>query len=164
MGISDYNTGIVVDHVKSSFNYYLCKSGENVGLLSKPPKHISSKVVMVSVSRPGEPGVNGTKSAGPVIYSAGMFDEGKVTRGEYIGTSSKAPYVFYNPSNGTARGYYIAYGTPKEEPQIGDNIITNSEEVDWANIPENAANWIQMEMYNAIYSDIGMFNHALVGQ
>lgn len=164
MEISDYTTGIIVDRVKSSFNYYLCKSGENSNTLFEPPKHISSKVVMVSVSRPGEPGVNGTKSAGPVIYSAGMFDEDKVTRGEYIGTSSKAPYVFYNPSNGTARGYYIAYGTPKEEPLLDDNIITNSEEVDWANIPEDAANWIQMEMYNAIYSDIGMFNHALVGQ
>lgn len=72
----------------------------------------------------------------PLIYPAGEFDPQKAANKEYVGTTDKAPYIFYNSDNN--KGYYIAYGTPTEAPN-SDNIITKDQEIDWTNVPEDAA-------------------------
>jgi len=109
----------------------------------------------------GADGENGEPGKTPVIYSAGNFDAIVAADSGYDGNSNQAPYVFYDEVE-ELRGFYIAYGTPKTAPS-GDNIINKDEEVDWINIPDDAAKWILMDKFNAIYSDIGKFNHALVG-
>lgn len=92
----------------------------------------------------------------PLIYPAGDWKEGFT----YTGTSDRAPYVFYD-GNETYKGHYIACGTLKEAP--GDsNIIRSDEEVDWRNY-ETTDKWVEMANFEAIYSNIGVFDTALVG-
>lgn len=102
----------------------------------------------------GEDGKQGP--SGPVIYPAGTFDSAKT----YTGTNKKAPYVFFNSDNESDKGYYIAYGTPPQGNDPVDDLITDP---DWSKVPDNGG-WVKMETYNAIYSDIGVFGHALVGK
>lgn len=150
--------------IQERFTLYLCENTID----SYESAIINYKDMFEVIVVKQEKGENGEKGKDgktlPLIYPAGEFDELKAINGEYVGTSNQAPYVFYNPSNGVGKGYYIAYGTPLEEPILNDNIITNDTEIDWNNIPEDAASWVEMEKYNAIYSDIGMFGSALVGK
>lgn len=114
---------------------------------------------LVTKEYDAEPGKSGST---PIIYPAGDFDAEKATNGEYVGNSNQAPYVYYNVES-DLKGFYIAYGTPKVAPS-NSNIITKDEEVDWVNIPTDAAKWIEMNNFSAIYSDIGVLQHALVGK
>lgn len=110
----------------------------------------------------GPQGDAGKSGSTPIIYPAGDFDAEKATKGEYVGNSNQAPYVYYNVES-DLKGFYIAYGTPKAAPSRS-NIIKKDEEVDWVNIPTDAAKWIEMNNFSAIYSDIGVLQHALVGK
>ena len=101
-----------------------------------------------------EKGDDGT--SGPVIYPAGEYDSNKI----YTGTAKKAPYVFFDSDDENVRGYYIAYGTPDDSPEY--SLLDG--EPDWSNVPTDIGSWVKMETYNAIYSDIGVFGHALVGK
>lgn len=155
------NSAISPAQITNYLTLYLCPSSITSFDAAKV-NYLSMTEVKAVHQEKGDPGENGT--SGPVIYPAGEFDLSKAENGEYVGTSKKAPYVFYNPSNGIGKGYYIAYGTPLEEPIINDNILDNDAEIDWNNIPEDAASWVEMEKYNAIYSDIGIFGSVLVGK
>ena len=104
----------------------------------------------------GPPGDKGESGASPVIYPAGEFNASKL--GEYVGTAQKAPYVYVKGD--TANEYYIAFGTPDSAPD-SSTAIDSDESLDW-NDPTDK--WVKMQSYSAIYSDIGVFDHALVGQ
>ena len=99
---------------------------------------------------------DGKSGKAPVIYPAGQYNSGLT----YSGNASKAPYVYIE--NDDSGEYYIAYGEIPVgySPSNTSNII--SDVPDWSNITTHG--WIQMDRYNAIYSDIGMFNTALVGK
>lgn len=98
----------------------------------------------------GEPG-NNTGTKAPMIYPAGVWIPGKV----YSSTVDKVPYVYYldvdadgNPTDST--GYYV----------LGEELGDYQSNV----TPNNDPNWNKMESFEAIYSDIGLFNQALVGK
>lgn len=110
----------------------------------------------------GPAGSDGKSGKTPVIYPAGEFNLSDAANKKYVGDSNQAPYVFYNV-NSDLKGFYIAYGTPTAAPSVA-NVLTRDDDIDWINIPDNADKWIQMDKFNAIYSDIGVFKHALVGK
>lgn len=98
----------------------------------------------------GEPG-NSTGTKAPIIYPAGVWIPGKA----YSSTVDKVPYVYYldvdadgNPTDST--GYYVL------GEELGDyrSYVT----------PNNDPNWNKMKSFEAVYSDIGLFNQALVGK
>ena len=98
----------------------------------------------------GEPG-NNTGTKAPIIYPAGVWIPGKV----YSSTVDKVPYVYYldvdvdgNPTDST--GYYV----------LGEELGDYQSNV----TPNNDPNWNKMESFEAVYSDIGLFNQALVGK
>lgn len=92
-------------------------------------------------------------NSGPVIYPAGEYTAGT----PYTGNAQKAPYVYVKGT--TSNEYYIAYGTPTSAPD--SSALDSITALDWSN-PTNE--WVKMESFAAIYSDIGVFNHALVGK
>lgn len=99
----------------------------------------------------GEPGIDGTGTKAPLIYPAGVWVSGKV----YSSTVDKVPYVYYldvdidgNPTDST--GYYV----------LGEELGNYQSDV----APNNDPNWNKMESFEAVYSDIGLFNQALVGK
>lgn len=129
----------------SSTNRYMwCK--ETTTFTSGDPT-----VIHYIVAIEGEPGANGTGNDAPIIYPAGVWDNEK----EYESTDDKVPYVYYllTDENGDPTeesGYYIL--------QEGLGKYTS-------NItPDLDSNWKKMESFEAIYSDIGLFNQALVGK
>ena len=100
----------------------------------------------------GEPGASGTGGDAPVIYPAGVWDDEKT----YTSTDSKVPYVYYlsvdesgNPKEGES-GYYIL------KEGLGEYRSSTTPNLD--------SNWEKIESFNAVYSDIGLFNQALVGK
>ena len=96
---------------------------------------------MWAESLPGETG-----RPGPILYPAGVWgeditiaqQEGKYINGEWVATST--PYVLYN---GTF--YVLNVRRSSQEPGTGDD-------------------WMAMEMFNAVYTDILLANNAKVGQ
>ena len=108
-------------------------------------------VIHYIVAIEGEPGANGTGNDAPIIYPAGVWDDEK----EYESTDDKVPYVYYllTDENGDPTeesGYYML--------QEGLGKYTS-------NItPDLDSNWKKIDSFEAIYSDIGLFNQALVGK
>lgn len=96
---------------------------------------------MWAESLPGETG-----KPGPILYPAGVWGEdiesasqkGSYVNGEWVATAT--PYVLHN---GTF--YILDVESSSQEPGTGDD-------------------WIAMEMFNAIYTDILLANNAKVGQ
>lgn len=141
---NDFTNGISLDTVtiNTQLVFYLYEN-----TVTDPTTDNWYDYVEVDVVTNGNPG-----TSGPVIYPAGEYNSTKT----YTGTSKKAPYVFDSASE----KYYIAYGTCTNlVPIADDNLISDP---DWSNITKNG--WVQMESYNAIYSDIGVFGQALVGK
>lgn len=88
-----------------------------------------------------------TGRSAPLIYPAGVWDDDKV----YVVSPSKVPYVWYESANEEEKGYYKAKDVDSEKRFSG---VT----------PTNTDYWEQMEYMESIYSDIGVFNQALVGK
>lgn len=96
---------------------------------------------MWAESMPGETG-----KPGPILYPAGVWGEdiesasqkGSYVNGEWVATAT--PYVLHN---GTF--YILDVESSSQEPGTGDD-------------------WMAMEMFNAIYTDILLANNAKVGQ
>lgn len=80
-------------------------------------------------------------ASGQMVYPAGIYDP-NVT---YETTDKIAPYVYFE---GT---YYVLN---KKMIWEGKNQTSN---------PATSTAWVAMDMFDAIYSDIGIFNQALVG-
>lgn len=89
---------------------------------------------------------------GQLVYPAGIYNVDK----EYECTYATAPYVL------DGEKYYVlnAIGVWKgsEQPEAYNRPSTN-----YNNGENPDAIWIPFEMFEAIYSDIGVFNQALVG-
>ena len=109
--------------------------------------------VDVIIQEQGPPGPSGDSSSSPIIYPEGEWNP----TNNYIGDEVKAPYVFVKGTDSIS--YYIAYGTPTDAPG-GSTTITGNTKLDWKN-PTNQ--WVEMEGFNAVYSNIGLFESALVG-
>lgn len=100
---------------------------------------------MWAESMPGETG-----KPGPILYPAGVWEKdeqqknptftqkGSYANGEWVATAT--PYVLYN---GTF--YILDVESSSQEPGTGDD-------------------WLKMEKFNAIYTDILLANNAKVGQ
>lgn len=103
----------------------------------------------------GEPGANGTGNDAPIIYPAGVWSADK----EYIAESNKVPYVFY-----AVDGKY--YMLNSKELIIGEGEGSGWKGNQYApgTMYEEKPIWTEMESFEAIYSDIGLFNQALVGK
>lgn len=112
-------------------------------------------VIYYIVAIEGEPGANGTGGDAPIIYPAGVWSADK----EYIAASDKVPYVFY----AVDEKYYILNS---KELIIGEgeNNIWKGIEYAPGKTYEGEPIWLPIDSFEAIYSDIGLFNQALVGK
>lgn len=109
-------------------------------------------VIYYIVAIEGEPGASGTGGNAPIIYPAGVWDDEKT----YTSTDSKVPYVYYLSVDES--------GNPKEE-ESGYYILKEGlGEYRSSTTPNLDSNWEKIESFNAVYSDIGLFNQALVGK
>lgn len=80
-------------------------------------------------------------ASGQMVYPAGIYNPNAT----YETTDTIAPYVYYEGS------YYILNRKMK---WVGAEQSSN---------PATSTAWIKMDMFDAIYSDIGVFKQALVG-
>ena len=110
-----------------------------------------------------------------IIYSAGTFDE-KV---KYTRTDEQTPYIFdadgvtlndegkYDP-NGKEYNYFVLKYSYDDElykvNEIEGKYPSLVELYQKALDEDTKCNWERMESFNAIYSDIGVFKAATVGQ
>jgi hypothetical protein len=119
---NDYKLGdeITLDSFNNTCEFILVNQGDE----SNEQDEVYDRK-LVTKEYDAEPGKSGST---PIIYPAGDFDIAKAIKGEYVGNSNQAPYVYYNVKS-DLKGFYIAYGTPKAAPS-DSNIITKDEEVD----------------------------------
>lgn len=98
----------------------------------------------------GEPGATGPGGDAPMIYPAGIWN----AYSSYIGTENKVPYVYWAGATQSSERYWLL--------KTGKVINASTDGTNLAP-PDDTENWEQIESYNAVYSDIGLFNQALVG-
>lgn len=91
----------------------------------------------------------------PIIYSAGVWSADK----EYIAESNKVPYVFY-----TVDGKYYMLNSKELIIGEGEGSGWKGSQCAPGTTYEEEPIWTEMESFEAIYSDIGLFNQALVGK
>lgn len=127
-----------MDHVStSSDNRYLwCK--ETIIYTDGPGEPI---YYIVAVE--GEPGANGTGGDAPIIYPAGVWNPNK----SYSANSTRVPYVYFDGTE----SYWVL------DKNAGEKYKSDLD-------PEEDPNWQPIDSFEAIYSDIGLFNQALVGK
>lgn len=126
--------------INSTYKYeWQCYRVKKDGIWSEfKGSHVDpTKAVLWAVYGEGVPGEMGEQ--GPITYPAGYWDS-SIT---YTGDSTKRPYVLYNGE------YYILIGTSS---RVGVNPATDT------------INWLKMDMFESIYTDILFANQALVGQ
>lgn len=95
----------------------------------------------------GAPGATGTGTKGAVIYPAGVWNGYNA----YTITETKVPYVYLDTDIKENR-YWI----------LKKSVNYNSEGTNPQPM-EGSEYWERMDSFDAIYSDIGVFNSALVG-
>lgn len=100
-------------------------------------------VIHYIVAIEGEPGVNGTGSDAPIIYPAGVWNPNK----SYSANSTRVPYVYFDGTE----SYWVL------DKNAGEKYNSDLD-------PEEDPNWQPIDSFEAIYSDIGLFNQALVGK
>lgn len=148
---AQFNNGISVTLVNPQLIFYLYEAGLT--------EHTTSNwydFVEVDAVQDGAKGDNGEQgNSGPVIYPAGEWD----STATYTSTSTKAPYVSVTGDNTV--NYYIACGSPTKGTTPSSNLYTGT--VDWSTASE-INQWVEMETFTAIYADIGVLKHALVGK
>ena len=112
-------------------------------------------VIHYIIAIEGEPGANGTGVDAPIIYPAGVWDDEK----EYIAESDKVPYVFYTVDE----KYYMLNSKYL--------VVGEGEGSTWKGVAyapgktyEDESIWLPIDSFEVIYSDIGLFNQALVGK
>lgn len=91
----------------------------------------------------GEPGANGTGGDAPIIYPAGVWNPNK----SYSANSTRVPYVYFDGTE----SYWVL------DKNAGEKYKSDLD-------PEEDPNWQPIDSFEAIYSDIGLFNQALVGK
>lgn len=114
----------------------------------------SSTTIHYIVAVHGEPGASSTGNDAPIIYPAGIWDNEKAYKVE----ADKVPYVFYAEDN----TYYMLnheylFMAEGESEWKGSNSAPGK-------TYEEQPIWLPIDSFEAIYSDIGMFNQALVGK
>ena len=114
-----------------------------------------STVIYYIVAVEGEPGATGTGNDAPIIYPAGVWSVDK----EYVAESSKVPYVFY-----AVDGKYYILNYKHLITGEGEGSIWTGDSCGPETMYEGEPIWIEIESFEAIYSDIGLFNQALVGK
>lgn len=97
----------------------------------------------------GAVGATGTGKEAPMIYPAGVWNATTL----YESTDTKCPYVYYvgTGESKEGAGYYVLKTQSKSRNQVPNGT-------------DSANPWEQMESFTSVYSDIGVFNQALVGQ
>lgn len=92
---------------------------------------------------------------GPIIYPAGVWNANT----EYIAYLTRAPYVYYEPDE----SYYVLNVKPLVSGEH-EGSIWKGESCAPGKYYEEDLIWIKMDTFEAIYADIGVFKHALVGK
>lgn len=100
-------------------------------------------VIHYIVAIEGEPGANGTGGDAPIIYPAGVWNPNK----SYSANSTRVPYVYFDGTE----SYWVL------DKNAGEKYKSDLD-------PEEDPNWQPIDSFEAIYSDIGLFNQALVGK
>lgn len=106
-------------------------------------------VIKYIITVHGEPGATGVGTKGPIIYPAGVWNPYSA----YTVSDTKVPYVYYAEAENKEDRYWI----------LKKDVVFNADGTNLAPI-NNSDHWERMESYDAIYSDIGVFNSALVGK
>lgn len=106
-------------------------------------------VIKYIITVHGEPGATGVGTKGPIIYPAGVWNPYSA----YTVTDTKVPYVYYAEAENKDDRYWI----------LKKDVAFNTDGTNIAPI-NDSEHWDRMESYEAIYSDIGVFNSALIGK
>ena len=141
--------GPITSAITSNDNRYLwCE--EKTTYTQKDPQTIHYIVAIH-----GEPGAAGTGASAPIIYPAGVWDDEK----KYIAEYDKVPYVFHalNDKYYILNSEYLITRKGNKSVWVGA-VCAPGKYYDGEPI------WNEIESFEAIYSDIGLFNQALVGK
>lgn len=103
----------------------------------------------------GDPGDKGNNA--PIIYPAGIFN----AETTYTATPKKWPYVFYNDEYYVLRKINDDNTNESWKGSDHPGIGTPAQVV--ANVPEAQAQWMRMDKFDAIYTDILLANFAKLG-
>lgn len=104
----------------------------------------TAKYYIAAMYGKGEPGRNAA-----IIYPAGVWD----SEVKYVVTPEKVPYIWYEVESEEDKGYYKAKEVTEYTELMGDDKS-----------PTTTDYWEKMDYMESIYSDIGVFNQALVGK
>lgn len=100
----------------------------------------------------GEPGIKGDSK---LIYPAGEWDANK----RYLLEYNKTPYVYFQEK------YYVLNSEDLLTVKSAGSVIAGPDTYPGCTYGDEAINiWLNIESFEAIYSDIGLFKQALVGK